>query len=61
MPNVSNAFSKGDFSMVGGAQIKLFKFRLSGRYMAGMSNINDIDNKDQWKNQAIQVSLGLAL
>jgi hypothetical protein len=61
LQNGGNAFSEGDFSMVGGAQIKLSKFRVSGRYVVGLNNINQIDNKDQWKSQAIQVSLGLAL
>lgn len=56
----SNAFKSGDFSLLGGAQLKISKIRISGRYVIGLNNINDIDNKDKWKNQAIQVSLGLA-
>lgn len=30
------------------------------RYLIGLDNINKIDNKDEWKNQAIQLSLGVA-
>ncbi len=56
--NGKKAFSDGDFSIVAGAQLKFSKIRLSGRYVVGLNNINQIDNKDQWKNQAIQVSLG---
>jgi len=61
LQNGKDAFSKGDFSMAGGAQIKILKLRLSGRYVVGLNNINQIDNRDQWKSQAVQLSVGLAL
>lgn len=61
LQNGGEAFKNGDFAMVGGAQLKISKFRVSGRYVVGLNNINDIDNKDKWKNQGFQVSLGLAL
>jgi hypothetical protein len=61
LQNGANAFKNGDFSMVAGAQIKLAQLRITGRYIIGLSNINDIDNQDKWKNQVVQLSLGLAL
>jgi hypothetical protein len=61
LQNGSNAFKNGDFSMVAGAQIKLAALRVTGRYVVGLSNINDIDNQNKWKTQGIQLSLGLAL
>jgi len=61
LQNGGDAFKKGDFSMIGGAQIRLAKLYLSGRYVVGLANINDIDNKDKWKSQAIQLSVGLSL
>ena len=61
LQNGGEAFKKGDFSMVAGAQIKLSAIRLSGRYVVGLNNINDIDDQDKWKSQGFQVSLGLAL
>ena len=61
LQNGKNAFKKGDFSLLGGAQVKLGAIRVSGRYEIGLNNLNDIDNKDQWKSQGFQVSLGLAL
>jgi hypothetical protein len=61
LQNGGDAFKKGDFSMIGGAQIKIAKIYLTGRYVVGLSNINDIDNKDEWKSQAIQLSVGLSL
>ena len=61
LQNGGNAFKEGDFAMVGGAQLKLSAFRVTGRYMVGLNNLNDIDNRDKWKNQGFQLSLGLAL
>lgn len=61
LQNGSEAFKNGDFSMVGGAQLKLAAFRFSGRYVIGLNNLNDIDNRDQWKSQGFQLSVGLAL
>ncbi|MEI9910532.1 MAG: porin family protein [Bacteroidota bacterium] len=61
LQNGGEAFKKGDFALVGGAQIKLSAIRITGRYVVGLNNINDIDNQDQWKSQGFQVSLGLAL
>ena len=61
LQNGGNAFKNGDFSMVGGAVLKISKFRFTGRYVIGLNNINDIDNQDKWKNQAVQLSVGLAL
>ena len=61
LQNGGDAFKKGDFSMIGGAQVRLAKLYLSGRYVVGLANINDIDNKDKWKSQAVQLSVGLSL
>jgi hypothetical protein len=61
LQNGGDAFKKGDFSLLAGAQIKLSAIRITGRYVIGLNNINDIDNQDKWKSQGFQVSLGLAL
>ncbi len=61
LQNGSDAFKKGDFSMVGGAQVKLGPIRIDGRYVVGLNNINDIDNQEKWKNQGFQLSAGIAL
>lgn len=61
LQNGGNAFKNGDFSMVAGAQVKLAALRITGRYMVGLSNINDIDNQNKWTSQGIQLSLGIAL
>ena len=61
LQNGGKAFSDGDFSMVGGLQVKLAAFRVSGRYVVGLRNINDIDDQEKWKNQGFQLALGIAL
>ena len=61
LQNGAEAFKNGDFSLIGGAQIKFTKIYITGRYVVGLNNINDIDDQDKWKSQAIQVSLGLSL
>jgi len=61
LQNGGKAFSDGDFSMIGGVQLNLSALRISGRYIIGLNDINDIDNQDKWKNQGFQVSLGFAL
>ncbi len=59
--NGRNAFKKGDLAAVAGATLNISSFRIYGRYNIGLSNINDIDNKDQWKSQQIQLGLGVKL
>ena len=61
LQNGGTAFKSGDCSMVGGAQVKIAAFRFSGRYVVGLNNLNDIDDRDQWKNEGFQLSVGLAL
>jgi Outer membrane protein beta-barrel domain len=59
--NGSNAFKTGDFAMLGGIQLNLNSFKIYGRYAVGLNNLNDIDNKDEWKNQSIQIGVGFKL
>jgi hypothetical protein len=55
------AFKSGDFSLLGGAQVNLGSLRVGARYVVGLSNINDIDDKEKWKNQGFQVYVGFAI
>ncbi|HMH34451.1 MAG TPA: porin family protein [Puia sp.] len=59
--NGRNAFKKGDFSVMGGAQVNLGAFKAGARYFIGLNDINDLGNEDQWKNQGFQVYVGLRL
>ncbi len=54
-----SAFKDGDLAMVLGGQLNFSFLRVYGRYNIGLQNINDIDNKDRWTNQQIQLGLGL--
>ncbi len=55
------AFKTGEFSLLGGLQLKFSSIRLYGRYAIGLNNINDIDNQDSWKNQSIQLGIGFTI
>lgn len=61
LQNGEQAFTNGDFGMVAGLQVNLKTLRLYGRYNIGLKNINDIDQKDKWTNQQIQLGVGLRL
>jgi hypothetical protein len=56
--NGQEAFKNGDFSMLAGLQLNIVKFRIYGRYAVGLSNLNDIDNKEKWKSQSVQLGVG---
>jgi hypothetical protein len=58
LQNGKDAFKKGDFSMLAGLQINISRVRLYGRYTIGLSNLNDIDNREKWKSQTIHAGLG---
>ena len=61
LKNGGDAFDKGDFSMIGGVQVKLSKLRLYGRYVVGLNDISNIGSSDKWKSQSIQFGVGVAL
>ena len=61
MQNGKDAFKSGNFSLVGGLQLNLLKFRVYGRYVGGLTNLDNVGNNDSWKASAIQVGLGIAL
>jgi hypothetical protein len=59
--NGKNAFKSGDFSMLGGVQLNIGGAKIGGRYVVGLTNLNDIDNRDQWKNQGFQLYAGFRI
>ncbi len=56
--NSKNALTNGDLSMVAGATLRLSNFRINARYIAGLNDINDIDDQSKWKSQSIQAGIG---
>ena len=59
--NFQNAFKSTDFLVVGGAQVNLAKVKLGARYSYGLSDISAVTPTDSWKNQNIQVYIGVRL
>ncbi len=54
----NNIFKTSDFSMLGGIWFQLPFINLGARYELGLSNVNDIDNKEKWKSQAFTIFAG---
>jgi Outer membrane protein beta-barrel domain len=59
--NAGQAFKKGDFSLVGGAQLNLASIKLGARYVVGLNNINDLQNQNNWKNEGWQLYAGFRI
>lgn len=59
--NVQDAFKKGDFSLLFGAQVNLGAFKVGARYFIGLTNINDVSSEDKWTNQGIQAYIGFRI
>ena len=56
-----DVFKKSEFSVLGGIMLQLPLIHLGTRYEIGLTNINGIDNQDQWKSQAWQFFVGITL
>ncbi|HEY8689455.1 MAG TPA: porin family protein [Chitinophagaceae bacterium] len=54
-------FKASDFSMLGGVWFQLPLINLGARYELGLTNVNDIDNKEKWKSQAFTIFAGITL
>ena len=52
-------FKKGEFSVLGGIFLQLPLIHIGTRYEIGLTNINSIDNMDEWRNQAWQFFAGI--
>jgi hypothetical protein len=59
--NGQQAFKSGDVNGVAGFQLNWGSFRVFGRYVFGLSDINNIDDQDTWKNNQIQTGVGITL
>ncbi|MBX3254396.1 MAG: outer membrane beta-barrel protein [Chitinophagaceae bacterium] len=54
-----NAFRKTELSAVGGLEFNLGTVGVFGRYTQGVSNINNMDSRYQWKSQHIDLGISL--
>jgi hypothetical protein len=58
--------NKQSYSAVGGIWIQfggnapLLRVNLGARYIAGLDNLNSLNNKEIWKNQMVQLHLGIS-
>lgn len=56
-----DAFKKTDVGAVAGVQINVANVRFFGRYVLGLTNINDIPApKNEWKTHQIAIGMGVA-
>jgi hypothetical protein len=53
LKNGKEAFKNGDVSLLGGVQLNILFLRIYGRYGLGLTNLNNIDTKDKWKNSGV--------
>ena len=58
LQNAGDAFSDGDIGLIAGANFMLGKFRVNGRYIWGLKDMNNIDGQDPWKAQTAQLGVG---
>ncbi len=56
-----DVFKKSEFSVLGGIMLQLPLIHIGTRYEIGLTDINGIDNQDQWKSQALQFFVGITL
>ena len=61
LKNGETAFKQGSISAAAGLQFNLAKFKIYGRYVAGLSNLNQVNNNNEWKNRNIQVGIGFKI
>jgi len=59
LKNSGDIYKNADWSAIGGLWIQLPFINMGARYKLGLSNINAIDDRQTWKNQAIQVFVGV--
>ena len=54
-----NIYKNAEWSAIGGLWLQLPLVNLGARYKIGLTNINAIDDRQTWKNQAIQIFVGV--
>jgi hypothetical protein len=59
--NAEKAFKSGDFALISGIQLQFSKVRVYARHQIGLTNMNEISNKENWKNQSIHIGIGLKM
>ena len=52
-------YKNSDLSAIGGLWIQLPLVNIGARYKIGLTNVNDIDNRERWTKEGFQVFVGL--
>ena len=58
LENAESAVRSGDIALMAGCNFNFGKFRVNARYLRGIKEQNNIDGRDPWKQQTIQLGLG---
>lgn len=59
--NNKAAFKKSNFGVAAGLTVNVDQMRFYGRYVLGLSDVNDIDGRYKWNTQQIQIGLGVTI
>ena len=57
--NPQSLYRKAEWSAIGGLWIQWPVIAMGGRYKLGLTEMNDIDNREKWRNEGFQLFLGL--
>lgn len=61
LKNGETAFREGGLSAAAGLQLNFTKIKIYGRYVAGLNNLNEVNNENKWKNRNIQLGIGFQI
>lgn len=59
LKNNGNIYKNGEWAAVGGLWIQLPFINIGARYKLGLTDINGIDNRQNWKSQSIHIFAGI--
>src|SRR5690606_7039409 len=61
LENGEDAFKSGNFAIAAGLQLIILRFRVYGRFVGGLTNLDNVGDRENWKAQAIQLGVGIGL
>lgn len=56
--NLTDAFKANDFSLFGGVEFDFLKFKIYGRYISGLTQLNNITDVNKYTTKEIQAGIG---
>jgi hypothetical protein len=57
--NIGTVYKNADWSAIGGLWIQLPVVHFGARYKMGITNLNALDDRQNWRSQSVQVFLGV--